>query len=246
MMEKLKDLLNTRYIYDDFIHDFNEICETHSELDLAGCQFTPNAEAVIKRHYGRVYFINSEDEERNKILLHNNFSKTARLDNVKDVPMNFNSADELLSILSRMDKHGNYRINEVDGTHMKRVVIGVILTMMFPQMTLDAGIYLKDIYEFARKEWLKVNRHHDEYNYVDGQGLINVRVQDDGKVYLVNGSVLKENTFVRMYVAMPVDFGSRVLIKDEEYSTIFDSCLRLLDSKVESEKHMYDFLERIE
>lgn len=245
-MEKLSELLNTRYIYDDFIHEFNEVCETHSELDLAGCKFTPNAERILKSHYGRVYFIDSEDEEFNKLLLHNNLSKTARLDNVKILPMEFNTVDDLLEIFRKLDKTGHYRVDESYGNQVKRVVVIVMLTMMFPDMVLDVGINLKDVYEFARKEWLKVSKHHDEYNYVDGQSLINVKVHNDGKVYLINGNVLKESAFVHMYPAMPIDFGSKVIVKDEEYSMIFNSCLRILDSKTESEKHMYDFLERIE
>ena len=243
-MKKLKDILDTKYIYDDFTGDLDKVCRTEKELDLAGCKFTPSAEAVLKKYYGSVRFINSEDPELNKLLVHNNIAKISHMKDPQLLKLNTNNASDLIRLLQGLDRQGNYIIDFDSIGQAKRIATETIITMMFPEITIDVSIDLKDIFDFSRREWLKCNKHHDEYWYVDCQSLIEVTVRPDGKVHTVDGKTLKESAFLRMYNAMPKDFGTKVIAKDEEYSGIFRACLKILDTKRETEKHMIDFLER--
>lgn len=245
-MVKLKDILNTRYIYDDYITRLIRVCETYSELDLADCKFTPRAEGIIRRYYGKVFFINSKDERLNTLLLHNNASVGAKLENSKKLQCDFRNVEEFKAFLSSLDKKGHYTVDTDSlDKDLKRVATLTMLTLMYPEMVIDVFNDLTDIFSFARREWLKCNKKHDAYWLVDNSALIEITVEN-GSVRLSDGRVIKEDAYVQMFTVMPVDFGTRMLVHDEEFRPIFLRCFKVLDEKRETQKRMLDFLERRE
>lgn len=243
-MVKLSDILGTRYIYDDYASKLLTVFKQYDEVDLAGCKFTPKAESALRTFYGKVYFINSEEDQLNAILQHNNIAKVSRMEGATKLEMDFNDVGEFKRFLAGLDKHGHYFVERALGDFdMKPIATLTILAMMFPQMIIDVGKDLSNIFNFARYEWLKCSKKHDEYWLVDNNALIKIQV-DDGYVRMLDGRVIKEDAFIQMFNVMPVDFGTRVIIKDEEFRPIFQNSLEVLDEKRERQHIMLDFLER--
>lgn len=241
-MKKLKDILGTKYIYDSYVKEFAKVLSQETELDLADCVFTPPAERLLRSYYGKVYFINSADSTLNRLLLSNNGCLTARLDNLKTLEFNFKNVEDFTNMLKHLDKEGHYKLGE--GRDSVTIATAVILVMMYPDMLIDVDNRLSDIFSFARNEWLKCNEHHDEYWLVDNTALQKLTANEDGKFVLPDKHVVKENILVQMYNVMPIDFGTRVIIKDDEFRPIFQNALRVLDMHHESERRMIDYLER--
>ncbi|MBQ2885909.1 MAG: hypothetical protein IJE43_19460 [Alphaproteobacteria bacterium] len=242
-MEKLKELLGTKYVYNDYVLDLTRILDNVKEIDLADCKFGPNAVEVLRKYYGRVLFVNSTDPNLNQILLHNNGIKVADTRELESLSLDFNSVDELLALLKSLDSKGAYQIKQSSISQPKRIATITLMTLLMPSITLDIGLDVKDVFSFARTEWLKTNKHHDEYWLVSGTSLLKVKVENN-TVRLLDGSLMKESNFVKNHMAMPVEFGTEVLIKDEEFNLIFTKCLQVLDARHEAEHRMLDFLER--
>ena len=243
-MDKLKDILNTRYVYDDYIPELTKLFDKIEAIDLADCKFTPEAERIIKMYYGKVLFTNSADPELNKLLLHNNGTKVDYKADFLPLVFDFNSVDDLLRLFSSINQEGKYIVKQEGVSQPKRIAAIIMLTMMFPKVTLEIGHDIVDVFALARTEWLKANKHHDEYFLLDGISLARKTVDASGNVKMFDGTSVKEELFVHMYKVLPIDFGTRMIVKDDEFSLIFQRCLQVLDAKHETELRMLDFLER--
>ena len=105
-MKKLKDLLNTRYVYNSYLTKLDqvlrEIAENERELDLAECNFTPQAVGVIRHYYGKIYFVNSADTRLNQLLLANNGCLTAKMDNPQLLKFDFKNVEDADTLHVRM------------------------------------------------------------------------------------------------------------------------------------------------
>lgn len=242
-MEKLKDILGTKYVYNDYELELMRVLDSVTEVDLADCKFGPKTCDILRKYYGRVLFVNSTDLDLNRILLHNNGIKVANSKEFESLTLDFNSVDELLVLLKSLDKNGVYKIENSAISQPKRIATIVLITLLMPSITLDIGRDLGDVFSFARMEWLKTNKCHDEYWLVSGLSLIRVKIENK-TAKLLDGSVLKESNFVKNQMVMPIEFGTKVLIKDEEFSLIFTKCLQVLDARHETEHRMLDFIER--
>lgn len=245
-MKKLKDLLNTRYVYNSYLTKLDqvlrEIAENERELDLAECNFTPQAVGVIRHYYGKIYFVNSADARLNQLLLANNGCLTAKMDNPQLLKFDFKNVEEFKQLLMSLDKTGNYVL--APGRDITIIATATIIIMMYPNLMLDVDNRIGEIFKFARNEWLKCNEHHDAYWLVDNTGLVKLPVDENGYVKLIDKRLVKESVLVKLYNVMPIDFGTRVIIKDDEFRPIFQNALRVLDTKHEPERRMLDFLER--
>lgn len=240
-MEKLFNLIGTKYLTWDFRDDLKQVLSSVEEVDLAGCKFTPPCEQVLRKFYGTVHMINSRDERLNKILEHNTYAKS--IEPIESVPLDVNirSIETFKDVLKNLSTDLVYDISQYSTAPRKCEALVTAITLKRPEIKIDLGSYIKIIFDFVRESWLKLPKHHDKYWMLSGQALMEVEVHN-GCIQLENGGYVTEKQFVQMNCVLPIEFGTEVLIFNEEFRSLWSDCVRILDMKEKKEKHMKDYL----
>ena len=242
-MEKLKDILGTKYLTIDYTGKFKQILETHTELDLADCKLNPMCEVIMREYYGKVKLINSSDERLNEILMHNQRAaedKTCL--NSISLPIDVNSQDEILQFFKGIDKSRIYSLENCKVNRLRCLSLAILLTMRNPEVVLDMREFAVDLYKAVRVDWLPCRELHTKYTEVVGMAIIERDVVN-GKVFIPGEGEIDEELFVYTHNALPSLFGTTKLTKNAEFKEVWDSALRNLLSSLDSIKIMRDYIE---
>lgn len=93
-MQKLCEMLGTKYIYDEYFNDLKEALSSVKEIDLADCKFTPKCERVLRDYYSTVLMRNTKDKDLDSILLYNVSAKNSTVFKSQPIRVNFNNMDD--------------------------------------------------------------------------------------------------------------------------------------------------------
>lgn len=244
-MEKLKDILGTKYLTIDYVGKFQQVLESRSELDLADCKLNPACEVIMRKFYGKVKFINSSNEVLNDILVHNQKAVEDRTClNAISLPIAVNSQDEILQFFHDIDKTRIYSLENCKVNRLKCLSLAILLTMKFPEVVIDMREFAKDLYQSVRIDWLPCRELHDKYTEVIGMAVIEREVVN-GKVFIPGEGLIDEELFVYTHNALPSLFGTTKLARNPEFKEVWDSALQNLVSSLDSIKTMKDYIEVI-
>lgn len=152
---KLKELMGTRYIIDDFARkltlELDRQVSTNVSIvvDLSRCKFGPKSAEVINNNMGRIRFINSTDESLNKLCEENYYVANIEQDNYPplEVPKEFYH-DELKDwVLSTPT--GKYTI-KLELSNYSQELATVLFIMARPDCELDITSCIYDIFNIIK------------------------------------------------------------------------------------------------
>lgn len=245
-MEKLYELMGTKYICDWHVGKLQEVLSTHKEIDLWLCKFTNYSEKVLRDFYGKCKFINSRDKRLNNILEANEKVVTYKCTMEKiPIPIDFNSQDEILHFVKNANTSVIYTMENYIKNRSKCISLAIILTMRRPEVIIDLGIYATDVFKQVRIDWLKYFSTQSEYCEVIGTTIVR-RIVKDGKVYIAGVGWVDELIYINKFIVLPAIFGSENITKNSEFKEVWDNAVMNLFSSIEEEKKMKDYIEILE
>lgn len=153
---KLTELMGTRYIIDDFARKLTLVLEKQMEgnteivVDLARCKFGPKSADVINNHMGKVHFINSTDDELNRLCEENREIALSPVEEYPDleVPKEFYH-DELKDWIVGTPT-GKYTIR-LDLSNYSQELATVLFIMARPDCELDITSCIYDIFNIIKE-----------------------------------------------------------------------------------------------
>lgn len=237
---QLKELMNTAYIIDDMCNKLTGVLDTVDELDLAGCKFGVAAEQTLRRYYGKVEFSNSKNAYLDEILKHNNKAVKVEDDSIL-LDANLSDVNSILEYLKTFDRTKKYNLNFGYSIPKKVLALVIIIVLRFPEVEIDVGSSMQAILKIVRSQWLPYAKSHDEYWQCIGMGLIRVSCKD-GIVTDAYGKQIREEEFVKGYVSVPYEFGTKLLWNDPEYEGVQAKALSIISQQVEVKKKMIDYI----
>lgn len=240
-MERLTELLHTRYITQDFETDLIRIMETRKDLDLTGCRFNPVCERVLRRYYDKVNMINSEDVLLNSILEHNCGVKDTCKPESVPLPLDIKCPGDVVELFRTIDKTKFYNLDNYWDAPETCNALVTALTLKYPSICFDLGDKAALVFDFMSNEWKKKAEYHDSYLILDGIAIYKVDHMMD-ELLLPDGRRMSDEQFLKSVVAIPSEVGSRVLFKNPEFEHIWVKCKRILCTEAKYEPRMIDYL----
>lgn len=154
---KLSDLMNTRYIIDDFkmklIKALNKQRDsnpgTDTIIDLAGCKFGPLSASVIDDRAGEFVFINSADDKLDTLCKTNHEIALSKIEEypILSVPEEF-YGNELKDWITQTPT-GKYKL-KLSLTNYPQELAAVLFIMARPDCELDLTDYLYDLFTIIK------------------------------------------------------------------------------------------------
>ena len=241
-MEKLYELMGTKYICDWHVGQLQQVLQKHKEIDLWLCKFTNYSEKVLRDFYGKCKFINSGDEKLNNILEANEKIASYKCDIEKiPLPVHFNNQDDIIHFVKNPNTEVIYTMDNYTNNRIKCVSLAIILSMRRPDVVIDLGFYAADVFKQVRIDWLKYFSEQPEYYEVIGTTIVR-RVVKNKKVYVAGAGWIDEPIYVNKFLTLPSAFGSKNTTK----RPVWDNAVLNLFNYVEEEKKMKDYIEIIE
>lgn len=242
-LEKLSDLVGTKYITNDHTGVLCKILEMHTEIDLAGCKLSPESERIIRQYYGKITFCNSKDMVLDNILKHNReaVADTKHLTAVP-LPIDIITEEEVIKYFKTIDKSKIYSLENCRINKVKCLSLAILLTIRHPDVVFDLREFASDLFKQVRLDWTNSNKKHRLYNEVIGTAIVEREVIDD-KVQIPGVGYITEELFVSSYNALPADFGKVNLYGHPEFKAVWDTAIKNLMGTLEDTKTMRDYIE---
>lgn len=249
-MVKLKTLMGTKYIIDAHVNKLQEVlteCGDKSEVvDLGYCRFGHQSEAMLRKFYYKVTFVNSAEEDLDKILKHNNSAVNYRGKRpVFLITSSIASTEELKALFLEIKANKSdvvYQFNEYQKATVKCRSIAILMLLKFPNACIDMGGKLGDIFKQVRVDWLKSKKQHSSYLEVCGRSIgdsfvkegsaVVERIVEEGYVYVPGTGKVKEELYVEEFNVLPGKFSREVLVMDEEFKATWRNATAAFEQAV--------------
>ena len=231
-MKKLKDLMGTRYIGSWHESELQRVLRGVTEVDLCDCKFGPNCANRLAEFYGKVKFINSTDKDLDDILQRNAHAKAVSSAELKTEPLRicFANVDAFIRYIDNLQEDTIYTLDVSKGVTRVGVYVCTLITIKRPEITLNVGSALRDIYEEVRKVWLPHAQPHSKYTEVAKSALVEREV-NNGNVYMPGMGYLAVDKYVSKYNVLPAEFGTVPLTKNPEFKDVYRYMLSKLFAK---------------
>lgn len=225
------------------------------EVDITHCRFGPRVSKVIYEYFGKLKFINNEDDKvLTQILEHNNdlhdldtvnknyIKIRYTFSNSKDLHDYIKSLKDIKYLSAHIGTSGV--IPEEVKEAMSRIVI--LISMLFPEKEIFAGDLFPYIFEAFRKSWKRTEYKHSKYIECTSSSTYVVRECIDDEVYVSLDGTYRYIDYVNKFNAIPYEFGTEKLYGVDEYKQVWISCFTDLTSSHKDVKisRMKDFIER--
>ena len=245
-MEKLKDLLGTRFLHSEMVNELKKVLLDYKELDLADCKFGPLCVSELSNWYGRIKFIDSSNPLQNEILKHNMAAVKTTRPGLYPIRYNFTSDKELVDYLNTEFEVGNvYNMTVIpsDVPPIRAYSVAILLQLSHPEIMIDCGDKLANIFKQVRIDWLLGNpKPKSAYNEISGKGLIRREVVN-GQVYVPGEGMIDEDIYKNEYLCLPAEFGSVNLMKDPEWEKVIITAIKSVQSTNVRTLRMKDLIE---
>lgn len=207
--------LGTRYIIESLENKFRRIladaAANHDIVDLGKARLSPTNAAHLRSYYDKIDFINSEDENLDKLLKDN--IRNARSEwveyNKYDIPQSPTFSDYLSAVKS-IEKNSKMMI-EVRPDSERQLAFVTMLILKRPDLDIDLSKCASKIYDFVYMEWLTKRKEHNSYlEFVNNS--ITERKVVNGKVDVAGGKSIDVRQYILSHKVLPSDFGTKDLV----------------------------------
>lgn len=253
-VEKLKDIMETKYIINALYKRFTDVMEYAVEnkvvIDLADCKFGPICAGKLRSYYDKVDFINSTDKVLDNILKHNMESVRLKDDEGEYIEFLFNKndedviLDEVIVLINQLPRNLKFKVN-ISLVNIKQRAALILLILARPDLEFDIRQCSDDIYRLVRDTWLNnpYRANHNSYLELRGKDTVQVDKQEDGKFHIDNEKY-DELRLVENRLVIPVEFGSSQIVKldgsgvPDEWSNTVETLLDLLEREEDKKKRL--------
>lgn len=239
---KLRDVLHTRYITEDHVSLMCDVFDKNDEVDLAGCKLMPGAMQALRRYYGKIKLVNSENDGLNKLLEHNMNAVKTKVDSVV---LNPSLAEPvgIFDFFNEFDRSLVYKLDLSVGVPKRNMAIAVIMILRMPAVKIDLASSTQRLFEYVRSEWLKKRHsHYDKYWLVRGDALLEIPCVDN-KVKLFDGLIVEEQDFASTYCTLPYDFGTEDVYERDDFIGMRNTAFDDIEKSFKKVKTMKNYIE---
>lgn len=268
---KLRELYNTRYLYvtlqRDLIYLFSTYLElrknsdyeyfagndllqkvysaarvgTNVEFDLADTKITPDIEQTIRTYgFKGIAFVDTKDYYRNEILKENR--RRAQIDTSSFVPLpEYNSTQLVKDYVQSLKKDVTYTVT-YNNVEVYLPLLYIIMVTR-PSIKIDLAGMCSEFFSFVGKRLtLSDLEGYSEFYFSDREGTVVVSL-NDGKVYTQRMGLCDLETASTLGSLVPTVLGSKRLLNEGCWHTIFRTCLGMLNGyRATRKKKLYEVL----
>lgn len=251
MVKKLCELANTKYFHDGVVGELRDALNTAVKneyiVDLAGCRFNSvNAVRELAGFYSKLQFVESEIPELDTILKHNCqvANGGAKLIGARLLDCTYFTPNALHDYLKTFDKMQVYKLPDMlhyPGNKALVYNIVILVSIIFPETVIDVGPNLTEIFKIVRSKWVNRRGPHRYYWEVCGSSLIKREVID-GRVYIPMEGYFTEEDFIYNRVVLPVEFGTKKIGRDPEFSDVLQNAVNVLTTVPDDGHKLKDYI----
>lgn len=264
-MIKLRLRMNTKYIinamHSEFIAVLRAAEQDGDTVDLCDCKFGPMCAGELRRWYSKVNFINSTDEDLNRLLqdnidiVRNGTGEEWELLVLPDVL----TEESLFEFAETLDTSKRYRIElrtnqymletgkTLTDNKMSECAFICLLIAQYPELELDVCTCGRILYDFIANLWTNTYKIHDTYiEFLTGG--MRIIENDNGFVNTLDARI-PISVYLDTHQVLPYDFGTKCLIELDddgnlcgEWAKLIDRCFKLLQPVVYDGPKLEDYL----